>query len=347
MAALTNLMGPDLPGRFGAWWNGRDYVAPPAAEEGAADAAAAPEKSAAEKPAGKPALKVVDKADDASHDEKMAAPVSTAEIRVKALSALWGEGRFMPGSAAIDQRLLDEVFAGADGKGDVGFIGCDTALINACRNRTERVLHIAEWRTGCLDILKAAMPGVDAFACDIDRPRGFADHALEALVSVDAFAFADHKAGLIARAHKALTEDGRWVFLETTRTTAKAPAEAFASAWAEPMITTAEDIEAQLRVAGFLSVKRVTLTTAMLETAKNSYAGLSGNLGADLAKSLSGGQAPRVLQELAWEAQSWRARCRALEGGALQIDMWICSKQADPNAEPPGPPALDRDALFE
>ena len=32
------------------------------------------------------------------------------------------------------------------------------------------------------------------------------------------------------------------------------------------------------------------------------------------------------LQELAWEAQSWRARARALEGGALEMNLWIADK---------------------
>ena len=32
--------GGDFAGRFGAWWDGKDYVPPPPAEEGAADAKA-------------------------------------------------------------------------------------------------------------------------------------------------------------------------------------------------------------------------------------------------------------------------------------------------------------------
>jgi hypothetical protein len=32
------------------------------------------------------------------------------------------------------------------------------------------------------------------------------------------------------------------------------------------------------------------------------------------------------LQELAWEAQSWRARSRAIEGGALDINIWVADK---------------------
>ena len=39
LAQVKKLAGGDVAGRFGAWWNGRDYV-PPAAEGEAGEAAA-------------------------------------------------------------------------------------------------------------------------------------------------------------------------------------------------------------------------------------------------------------------------------------------------------------------
>ena len=50
LAQVKKLAGNDLTGRLGAWWDGRDYVAPPPGEEGAE--APKPDKPAkAEKPA--------------------------------------------------------------------------------------------------------------------------------------------------------------------------------------------------------------------------------------------------------------------------------------------------------
>jgi hypothetical protein len=32
LAQVKKIAGGDIAGRFGAWWNGRDYVAPPEGE---------------------------------------------------------------------------------------------------------------------------------------------------------------------------------------------------------------------------------------------------------------------------------------------------------------------------
>jgi hypothetical protein len=49
------------------------------------------------------------------------------------------------------------------------------------------------------------------------------------------------------------------------------------------------------------------------------------------ARGFKGREGALFLQELAWEAQTWRARCRAFEGGALGVDVWIARKsEADP-----------------
>ncbi len=55
LAQVKKLAGDDVTGRFGAWWNGRDYVAP--ATEGEGEAAKAEEPKAAAK-AETPASKV-------------------------------------------------------------------------------------------------------------------------------------------------------------------------------------------------------------------------------------------------------------------------------------------------
>jgi hypothetical protein len=316
--------GGDIVGKFGAWWNGKEYVAPSEtpADEGAT--ASAPAKLEVEAPKK---LVVVEKTAAAPQAaEASPAAFQPTEVRLKALSTIWGEGRFTPGAPELDSRLLDPIFELADKAGDIGFIGCDPALLKSCASRSSRVLRAAEWRTACLAAVKQECPDVQAFAAEIDRPKAFADGSLEGLVSMDAFAYADHKAGLVARAHRALSATGCWVFLDTVRTTNKTPPTAFASAWAEPHVTTAEDIESLLTMAGFKSIERISATDEIIYASRAGYARLAYALEEAATGGFKGREGALFLQELAWEAETWRARCRAFEGGALGVDVWIARK---------------------
>jgi len=352
---MVSAAGGDFAGRFGAWWNGKDYAPPaPDSEEAKSEAEAVakkakPEAKAPEKPAAKaeekPEAKPEAKAEAKPEPVKKAAPevvdafeaatpepqpAGDSEIRIKALETLWGEGRLAPGSIMLDAQLLDAVLDQTDKQGDVGFIGVDGALLSGFASRSERKALAAEWRPGCLTRVKELAPKADITACDIDRPRSFAEHSLEGVVSFEAFAYADHKAGLVGRVYRSLTGTGRWVFLDTTRTTKKTPPEAFASAWAEPQLATADEIEELLTLAGFGSVQKLPMTGLVLQAAREGYAQLSQVLENATQSGLAGREGARFLQELAWEAQSWRARMRALEGGALEVNLWVACKGEAP-----------------
>lgn len=340
LAQVKKLIGDDLAGRFGAWWDGRDYTPAPAAEGEAVEAppakpvAPAPVAVAAappvrdEPPANDPAGELFDEPETAVFDRRLSS--SGAAARLSALETLWGEGRFNPGSRELDLALLDAALGAAPSGGELGFIGVDAALLRAASLRSELPVRAVEWRVACVDRLRELAPQAQIAASDIDRPRGFDDGALQALISIEAFAFADHKAGLVGRAARALSTNGRWVFLDTTRQTKKTPAAAFASAWAEPQLSTADEIEELLALAGFKSVRRLPATEPVLAAARKGFAALGSVLEAASAGATDGRLSAQFLQELAWEAQSWRARCRALEGGALTVDIWIADKLAAP-----------------
>lgn len=337
LAQVKKIAGGDIAGRLGAWWDGRDYIAPAPAEEGAAEQPPPAEqddkqpRDAAKAPAaGEVKAEEAASAEDAAEEIAPASPAETSFARIKALETLWGEGRLSPGSDVIDGMILDAVLESADKLGAVGFIGSDAALLLAFAERSDRGVHVAEWRHGCDTRLRELAPKVLVEQCEIDRPRGFADDALEGIVSCEAFAFADHKVGLVSRVCRALGATGRWVFLDTTRNTAKTPPEAFASAWAEPLLSTAEDIEEMLKHAGFGAVKRTPVTTEVLAAAREGYARLAQVLEDAAVSGMPGREGALFLQELAWEAQSWRARMRALEGGALEVNLWIADKGAVP-----------------
>jgi hypothetical protein len=362
---LPPIASGDLAGRLGAWWDGRAYVpassvgsdtgsdtdAPPAgAPEG--ETASAPKAAKAETPpkaakaskAPKPP-----KAPKIKKDRKgKATPVSqdggsagagepsggpaTPAARLRALAAMWGEGRFGPASAMLDSYLLDAIEGAPDKGGAVGFIGADPALIAECANRFHRPIRASEWRPGCVGLISGAVADVEAAAGDIDRPKVFPEGAMGVILSVDAFAYSDHKAGLVSRVYRALSDTGRWVMLDITRTTARTPPEAFASAWAEPQIAPAEDIEELLSHAGFQSVRRAVVTDMMLQTVKAAFAQVPARLEQAAAAMREGREGAKFLQEFTWELTAWRARKKALEGGALAIDLWIAEKTASVEA---------------
>src|SRR5690606_33490017 len=207
----------------------KEAVAPEQAAK-QADPAANPEALRAEPDAAPPGT---------ASEAPAASVTETTSARIKALETLWGEGRLMPGSVEIDGMMLDAVLENAEKLGRIGFIGADAALLAGFAGRSNREAHVAEWRSGCDIRLRELAPKAIVEQCEIDRPRGFADHELEGVISCEAFAFSDHKVGLVGRVYRALDDNGRWVFLDTTRNTAKTPPEAFASAWAEPLLSTA------------------------------------------------------------------------------------------------------------
>jgi hypothetical protein len=345
LAQVKKLAGGDIAGRFGAWWNGREYVPAEAGAEGEAPAAPDAAKGDA-KAVAKPVAETHEEVavPEAEPEPKAAAkiaavpksteakPVSSraaadgGAVRLSALETLWGEGRFAPGSFSIDTRMLDAALELADRPGDIGFIGADGALLQTFAAQSDRKPVAAEWRAACVKRLGEFVPNALVTLAEVDRPRSFPEGALPAVVSVEAFAYSDHKAGLVGRVFRALDTEGRWVFLDTTRRTKKTPPQAFASAWAEPQLATNDEIEELLGLAGFKTVRRVSVAPQMISAAKQGYANLAQVLESAVSSGLSGREGALFLQELAWEAQSWRARVRALEGGALEVNMWVADK---------------------
>lgn len=295
----------DAFNRLGAWWDGREPSNLAPETIGA--------RSSEMEPSGKSA---------ASGDALTA-------LRLAAIEQLWGEGRLNPGSEALQRQLLDSVFDCADQPGDIGYIGVDAALLNAARARSDRRFIAVEWRTQALPAMIEKLAGVaEIHGGEPDRPKQFIDNLLEGLLSVDAFAYSDHKAGLVARAYRTLTPSGRWSFLETTRTTAKTPPEAFASAWAEPQLATADEIDGMLEIAGFRSVQKRDVSDDVIAAARTAFSAFGAGLDHAVRAGLNGRDGALFLQELTWEVRAWKARLRAIAGGALRIHLYIVDKTA-------------------
>ena len=319
---VSKVMSPEgrkeFAARFGAWWEGVDYVAP---EDGEGEATSPVSGDASEAPAAPPP-----KAAPAKAPAPKVPPAGEAAHRVAALEALWGEGRFEAGEPALDNEILDALFDGLAEGGSIGFIGADPALIRTCRARADRGLVVSEWRKGCAERVSGLIDGATLSVGEIDRPGGFEEGGLAGLVSVNAFAYGDHKVGLVSRAHHALSDSGRWIILDMTRHTAKSPTEAFASAWAEPQLTEPGEIEESLELAKFTVLRKVDVTDKLIAAARCRLAALSGQLDAAVSAGSDGRAGALFLQEMVWDLKSWRARVRALEGGALKASIWVVVK---------------------
>jgi hypothetical protein len=349
LAQVKKMAGGDVAGRLGAWWSGRDYVPPlegeaAASEDKPAARADAPKAEAAKAPVTPepaPAEPPVSIAPIPAKPAPAAPPVDGGEVRIRALETLWGEGRLSPGSFALDTHMIDAALELADRSGAIGFIGADASLLNAFAAQSDRKPIANEWRAACVSRLNQLVANAAFTVSEVDRPRGFQDGALPAIVSVEAFAYSDHKAGLVGRVFRALDAGGRWVFVDTTRRTKKTPPQAFASAWAEPQLATNDEIEELLALAGFKTIRRASVADLVLSAAKQGYANLTQVVESAAGSGLSGREGALFLQELAWEAQSWRARMRALEGGALEMNLWVADR-----SEQQGPLKIALDQLI-
>jgi hypothetical protein len=253
-------------------------------------------------------------------------PASPVCVRIAALEALWGAGRLQPGWEQLDNAMIEKALGGPSFDGEIGFIGVDPATINAFRERCGHGLRALEWRKGCAERFRSELAGVILEEGPIDRPRTFADSSLCRLISVDGVAFADHKAGLVSRAWRALSASGRWLCVETVRRSPKTPVEPFATAWAEPQLAEEADLVSMMEAAGFAVVENTCMTDRTIEAAREGYGRLAGQLDAVVAAGMEGRSGALLLQELAWEAHSWRARVRALEGGALAVRSLVVER---------------------
>jgi hypothetical protein len=337
LANVKKLMAPDgrneLTAKFGAWWDGRDFVPEPPAEEGAEAASAEPSVVV---PVKAPAPRD-DVLDDALFDEapKAARPVVDGQTpRLRAIESIWGEGAFGPVPHTLYSAMVEAAHdAGTPGR--VGMIGGDGNLFGVIRKTFGSAPVVSEWRSGCLDRMRAISGSSDMTFAPVDRSNAFEPGSLGALISQDCFAYSDHKAGLVTRANRALADGGRWVFTETVKRTKKTPGEAFASAWSEPLLAAEGEIEELMGFAGLKISIREDVTHEVLEAAREAFKRLPVLLEEAAAIGLDGRDGALYLRELSWELQSWRARMRALEGGALGVIKWMVEKSGNANVAKP------------
>lgn len=327
VAALKKLVPEDFKGRFAAWWDGREYAPDPdgdsVSDDGEPTYPDMAEESPSEampprkpEPRPKPENNVTGNVSDV---------VKTPAVsRMAALETLWGEGRFSPGSAELYGRISEGMQA-ATSQDDFrfGVLNCDPALTTHFMGASGMTPVIAEWRTPCAEQFHKSLPDFEILRGDLDRPP-FEPGSLKLLVSQDGFAFADHKSGLAVRSLRSLAPGGQWIIIDTVRGHATGSlSPAFATSWAEPQLCTSDDILEVCEAAGFeLSSGEDDVTGDVLQACSYAFERFGRQLDEKLAAKLSGVNKQVFVRELAWEAEAWKWRRRALAGDLLRVKVW-------------------------
>lgn len=320
VAVLKKLTGDDLAGRLGAWWDGRAY----------SPGEAPPDGEKAEKPKSKRPIKTEAKSAPAPV-KAAAASVSGPASRIAALETLWGAGRFSPASTDLYSRITSILPDLENPSSEVfGLLNSDPAWLGQLLGSLGAIPVIAEWRSPCIDRFRKEYPDFDAFTGDLDRPS-FDPGSLRVAFSQDAFAFADHKAGLASRMTRSLAPGGQWLVLDTVRgKPAKSLAPAFASAWAEPQLPTEEEIIEVCETAGLELVRDGDdLTGDLTQACRKSLDLFNESLEDRLSSALDHVNKAVFMQELGWEAETWKWRERAYAAEFMHLKLWKFKKPED------------------
>lgn len=283
--------------RFAAWWEGADFD--PAAAEAAYEA------------------QVAAAANDAGA-EGAVAPLEAppVDLRLEALQRIWGEGRILPGDAAIEATFPTKLELSTTAQLAVFGPGL-AAPVAALAQSHLGEMKISEWRDETQAHLKfgLAKGGLDkrVSVAKIDletfaAPLG----SFEGLISFDDFTYADNGARLAQQIAKALKPKASAIIETYTALPGGDLSPAFATAFSEPHLRACADIEAMLTETGLKIISHDDVTEEHLANARAGFK--------RLADALAGGPplAPGAGRELAWEAEAWRVRMRLLATRRLE-----------------------------
>ncbi len=283
--------------RFAAWWDGADFD--PAAAEAAFEAQAA----AAANDAGVEAELF-----------KLEAP--PVDLRLEALQRIWGEGRILPGDAAVEATFPTKLELSTTAQLAVFGPGL-VAPVAALAQTHLGELKVSEWREETQAHLKfgLAKAGLDkrvtVSAIDLETfaaPVG----SFEGLISFDDFTYADNGARLAQQIAKAMKPKASAIIETYAALPGGDLSPAFATAFSEPHLRASGDIQTLLSETGLTIVSHDDVTDEHLANARAGFK--------RLADALAEGPplAPGAGRELAWEAEAWRVRMLLLATRRLE-----------------------------
>lgn len=267
-----------------AWWNGAD--APPAP----------PSQSAEEADLFEPAPKPLDP-------------------RLAALALVWGEGRLAPEDAAGEALIPARLDTDANATFFILAPGLCGPVAEVARGH-QGPIKLFEWRAETREALTdglragAIAARVETAAFDLDTGVLPAE-AAGGLWANEAFTYCSNPVRLALQIARALGAGARALIDDYALVRPEPLGAAFASAFQEPQLIAASALEAALQEAGLKIETREDLVEETLAQARGAFARLPERLEA------GGMPGARLLQELAWELESWADRRRLLAAGVL------------------------------
>ncbi|MGE0828793.1 MAG: hypothetical protein AB7O04_05505 [Hyphomonadaceae bacterium] len=294
--------------KFRAWWDGVEF------DEAALDAEA---EAAPEAPAN-----------DAQADDLFEAAPEDLPSRLAALARLWGDGRLMPGDEAAEALLLAQIGAAEDGVIAVLGAGMPAPLLALAAKHPGKIVAL-EWRDETRANLTSALARaklsdrVSVHTLDLDAYAAPTD-AFDGLISFDEFTYTPNAPRLAVQIAKAL-KPGACALIESyCAIPAPALAPAFAASFAEAHVRPAGDLAEVLTEAGLAVEANEDQTADHLLLARQGFKRLEGVL----AAAVEQGMDLSVMREIAWEAEAWRARMKALSQKRLERRQILARKPA-------------------
>lgn len=293
--------------RLRAWWEGEAFDEAAALE--------AFEAKAANDPGG-----------DAD-DELFDAPPYDLPPRLEALALLWGEDRVRPACGCAES--FDPAALGLAPEGVLAVLGPGLAgpLVSLAAAHPGKI-EVFEWREETLDALKhgvaKAKLGERVSVARIDlEAHTFALGTFDALVSVDDFAYCSYPPHLAQQVAKSLKPGARAVVECYVGLPSPALATAFASSFAEPQIRAHGDLLQFFTDAGLALEADQDFTAEFLDAARAGFKNLGERLGD------AGKLEVAAAQELAWEAEAWRARLKLLAQRRLERRRFVLARPSE------------------
>lgn len=294
--------------RIHAWWEGEEFdeAAAEAAFEAAREAQATADAQAA--------------IENALFD----APPFELPGRLVALGLLWGEGRIRPGEAAVEAELVARLGIGEGGALAVLGPGLEGPLAAMSTVHPGRI-EAFEWREETFAALEhgvvQAELGARVALSRIDlESHVFAQSIYDGLLSIDDFAYCSFPPHLAQQILKCLKPGARAIAECYVGEPSPALATAFASSFAEPQIRPASDLTRVFGDTGFVIEAEEDVTDPFLAAARAGFKRLGESL------NQAGGLSVAAAQELAWEAQAWRARMSLLAQRRLERRRFVLQR---------------------
>jgi|GEM_PF-2954279 len=296
-----------LSRRAGAWWNGEAYVEEPeSVDEAEATAPVTPDGPAPDKP--KPIAFI--------------APKAGTDPRIVATSAIWGAGRFGPGTAESD--VVQATVLGLNKQSTlylVGGAGGRSALDIHAKLGT--FCKVFDWREGALEAVKALAKAekkeraITALPLSFDKPLGDKGKA-DMVPFADALHAVPNPTATLKIVAKSLKKTGQIACVELI---ARDPdsaelAQARNDVWGARTFFSEDTILSQFEKAGFVARANDDVSATLLDVIVTGRIAVREG-GEELLNSVAKAGGAAALNAFLYDLYVWRARAEALRSGKL------------------------------